>query len=219
MIISKDFHDNILNLKSLLKKDDEIFENFKAECASLGVPAEAITVELSNVFGRTFPQITIYVKTHELYKTLVLGGRPKTPEEDKLREDIIAIWKRICEEHSEFAPYYTNDIKLSPVLMHERYYDKFTRKHKEHIQQMVKSKFGPEPKYVFASSCGHLTIVYTEENYNKIANVEDVRNTVLNYTRDIVEKELETRDFPDLIINIYHTQMPNIDLYGLSRED
>lgn len=220
MIIDKEFYDNILNLKLLLEKDDEIFENFKAECLKLGVPADAITVEIRTTLGHTFPQIYIYVRTHELYKALVLGYGPKTPEETKLREDILAIWKRICEEHTELKPYYADNIMLSPVLMHEMYYDTFTRKHKMYIKQIVRNKFGPDPKYVFASSSGYISIIYTEEDYNKIVDqIEDIRNAVLDHTRATVEKELGTRNFPDLVVNIYHTNMQDISLYGLSRED
>ena len=99
------------------------------------------------------------------------------------------------------------------------FYSYFTREHKQEITDIIVKETSHHPEYVFSSSYGYISIIFTEEQYADIEkNKDKLIDSILNYTNTVINTILGDVNFQPLSVCIYHLGM-EINLYGLSRED
>ncbi len=203
----------------LFKKDDDCFEYFKEQCKQKGVNIIAIVVKKGyKDFLDGMPYICVFVtseKDRKEYKVVL------ELMNDCTKEKILPLWYETCKKFNlNLADYYQPNMQIALRCIHHSFYSYFTRVYKKEIADIVIKETSCQPKDIYASSFGYISLIFTKEQYAIIEKHADkIKNKILNCANTIKSKVAGDMDFPPLTINLYHSGMQNVNFYGLSRED
>ena len=205
----------------LFKKDDDCFEYFKERCHQNGVHIVSVIAETKRQsFYRNMPYMCICVANEKDFIEYEVDFGTREMINDSTKEKILPLWYETCKLFNlNIDEYYHPQMPVGLRCIDHIYYSYFTREYKQEITDIIIKETSYHPKYVFASSGGYISIVFTEEQYADVEKHKDkLIDSILNYSNTVIKSILGDVNLQPLSVYLYHLGM-KINLYGLSRED
>lgn len=221
-MFKKEYPDHKEYILDLFKKDDDCFEYFKERCQQNGVHIiSVIAVAKGQSIFKNIPYMCIYVANEKDFIEYEVDFGTRGMLNDFTKEKILPLWYETCKLFNlNIDEYYHPQMPIGLSRIDHTYYSYFTREHKQEIIDIIIKETSYHPKYVFASSSGYITIVFTEEQYADIEKHTDkIIDSILNYANTVINTILGDVNLQPLSVFLYHLGMKNLNLYGLSRED
>jgi len=220
-MIKKEYVDRKEFILDLFEKDDDCFEYFKEQSKQNGVNIISVVADPKSQHSHwDIPYMCIYVANEKDYNEYEVEFGTREMVNDSTREKIIPLWYETCKLFNlDLDEFYHPQMPIGLRRIDREFYSYFTREHKQEITDIIVKEASHHPKYVFASSGGYISIVFTEEQYSDIErNKDKLIDSILNYTNTVIKTILGDVNFQPLSVHIHHLGM-EINLYGLSRED
>ncbi len=206
---------------SLFRRDEDCFEYFKEQCEQKGVHIASVTVEAKGGrFFKNVPYMCIFVTNKKDFTEYEVDFGTREMANSHTKEIILPIWHETCKRFSiNIDDYYHPQMPIALGRMDFSFYNYFTREYKNEVSDIVVKETGVQPKYVFASSGGYITIVFSEERHETVEKYKTkIQESIQSYATAVAKELLGDIDLTPLSVGVYHTGM-SIELYALSRED
>lgn len=220
-MIKKEYADMKEYVLDLFEKDDDCFEYFKEQCKQNGVNIFSVVADPKFQHPHwNIPYMCIYVTNEKDYNEYEVDFGTREMLNDSTKEKIIPLWYETCKLFNlNLDEFYHPQMPIGLKRIDHKFYSYFTREHKQEITDIIVKETSHHPEYVFSSSYGYISIIFTEEQYADIEkNKDKLIDSILNYTNTVINTILGDVNFQPLSVCIYHLGM-EINLYGLSRED
>lgn len=233
-MFNKEYANHKEYILDLFKKDEDCFEYFKERCQQNGVHIFSVIVqtreksffsvkeeENGQKIYKRIPYMGIYVANEERYREYEVVSGTRGMLNKSTAKKILPLWYETCKLFNlKTDDYYHPEMAIGLSRIDLAFYSYFTREHKQEITDIITKETSFQPRHVFASSNGYISIVFTEEQYAIIEkHLDKIKNSIVDYANTVKIDLIGDVEFSQLIVNIYHRGMENLNLYGLSRED
>ena len=214
----KNFEEYVLNL---FKKDEECFEHFKSRCKENGI--DVFAAELNPVRDKNDPHQNVRLKIFviEDHKKYLQNFGSADLVNEHYSKILRTIWFETCKLFNlNLDNFYSERMNFSIRRLDFEYYSYFSRKYKQQIKDIVISITCHEPRYIFASSFGYISIIFDKEQYDRIIKYKmKIIDDILKYTDKMKKILIGNISLPHMTVNIYHPEMKECNMFVLSRED
>jgi len=163
--------------------------------------------------------LTVYIKSKMKYDLLnldpVYGNWDDafvyTKEVEKAWNDLLQKYKLIDEVNTPIKYLFFDCVENIDRL-------NIVHSSKDKVKELLAKQKLPKPAYLFAcSKPGYYIILKNEKDYNQYQ--EYGSGNIQNEIIKMLNSSINMFDSDSLALSILHLKMPNINLYGLSRED
>lgn len=168
------------------------------------------------------PVLTLYTSSCKAYNQYIGNSEKMSLINESYRDKIVSKWKKICLNYrTELHEYYDHDMYVRLINAQVTVTDHVIRNIKEQTYDIIAEYSNVTPMYIFASSEPCYNIIF--KNAKEYTEAESSFDNITSAVKEIVAQKsyvILGKPAEDVLkINYMHHEDPDLNFFGLSRED